>query len=565
MTSIPASAIVNVYPSVLAAGGTGLDLGGLILTNSNRVPVDAVREFSSAAAVAAFFGALSDEALVAVNYFAGFDGSSIKPASLLFSQYPAVAVAAYLRGGNVSSLTLAELQALTGVLTLTIDGEEVTSATINLTAAASFSAAAALIQAGIGHFDAVVTGAIAGTTLTVSAVADGALAIGQVISGTGITAGTRITALGTGTGGVGTYTVSVSQTAASGTVSAGPATVAFDSQSGAFVVTAGTPGATSNISFATGTLAAGLALTAATGATLSQGADATTPGEAMTAIAARTQNFATFTTLFKPSTDDMVLFAAWAHGTLNRWLYVLWDNDITVTTAVTPVSAGTQIAAADYSGTLLIYDPTRGVNVATFVMGAIASIDFSRTEGRTNLAFLRQAGLVAGVTNKAIADNLIANGYNFYGSYATANDEFVFLYPGSVAGPFEWADSFVNQIWLNNAFQLARMVLLTTVRNIPYNSDGYALIEASLFGVVNQAVDFGAIRAGVPLSSAQAAYVNGQAGLDISDTITQRGWYLQVSPASAEVRAARASPPCTFWYTDGQSVQSINLNSVQVQ
>jgi hypothetical protein len=55
----------------------------------------------------------------------------------------------------------------------------------------------------------------AGTVLTVTAVASGALSVGMVISGTGITVGTTVTALGTGTGGVGTYTVSVSQEIAS--------------------------------------------------------------------------------------------------------------------------------------------------------------------------------------------------------------------------------------------------------------------------------------------------------------------------------------------------------------
>lgn len=71
----------------------------------------------------------------------------------------------------------------------------------------------------------VVTGAIAGTTLTVSAVTSGTLAVGQTISGTGVTAGTTITALGTGTGGTGTYTVSVSQTAASATITASGGTL----------------------------------------------------------------------------------------------------------------------------------------------------------------------------------------------------------------------------------------------------------------------------------------------------------------------------------------------------
>ena len=70
---------------------------------------------------------------------------------------------------------------------------------------------------------AVVVGSISGTTLTVSAVGSGTLAVGTRISGTGITAGTYITTLGTGTGGTGTYTVSASQTVSSGTITGQPA------------------------------------------------------------------------------------------------------------------------------------------------------------------------------------------------------------------------------------------------------------------------------------------------------------------------------------------------------
>ena len=67
---------------------------------------------------------------------------------------------------------------------------------------------------------AVVTAAIAGTTMTVSAVTSGSLFVGQVLSGGGVTAATTITALGTGTGGAGTYTVSATQTVASTAVTA---------------------------------------------------------------------------------------------------------------------------------------------------------------------------------------------------------------------------------------------------------------------------------------------------------------------------------------------------------
>jgi len=63
---------------------------------------------------------------------------------------------------------------------------------------------------------AVVTGSISGTTLTVSAVSSGAVAVGQVITGSGVISGTTITA---DTGG-GTYTVNFSQTVSSTTITA---------------------------------------------------------------------------------------------------------------------------------------------------------------------------------------------------------------------------------------------------------------------------------------------------------------------------------------------------------
>lgn len=64
-----------------------------------------------------------------------------------------------------------------------------------------------------------VTGAIAADVLTVSAVSSGTLSVGQAISGSGMTAGTKILSQLTGTpGGVGTYKVNNSQTFASGAI-----------------------------------------------------------------------------------------------------------------------------------------------------------------------------------------------------------------------------------------------------------------------------------------------------------------------------------------------------------
>lgn len=73
-----------------------------------------------------------------------------------------------------------------------------------------------------GATGGVVTGEITGTSLNVTSVSGGslygALRVGDSITGTGVTAGTIITAFGSGTGGTGTYTVNNSQTVTSTTL-----------------------------------------------------------------------------------------------------------------------------------------------------------------------------------------------------------------------------------------------------------------------------------------------------------------------------------------------------------
>jgi hypothetical protein len=68
-----------------------------------------------------------------------------------------------------------------------------------------------------------VTASISGTTMTVTAVISGSLAVNDRIHGTGVEWNTYITALGTGTGGTGTYTVNNTQTVSSTTLYGSPA------------------------------------------------------------------------------------------------------------------------------------------------------------------------------------------------------------------------------------------------------------------------------------------------------------------------------------------------------
>lgn len=651
MSTIPASAIVNVLPSVLNAGGQALVLNGLVLTSSTRVPAGTVQSFPAASNVSSYFGAQALETLGANVYFNGYNNSTQKPGSLLFAQYNPTAVPAYLRSGNVTAIGLAALQLLSGTLTVIVDGYARVAGALNLASANSFSAAAALIQTGLNSTPivgatttssiaistATITGSLNGFILTVTAASGAVIAPGTIITGTGITAGTRITSqltgaaggvgtyaftsaaaqtvaseaitgtyglmtvtavasgtiavgqtvsggtttagtlitgLGTGTGLVGTYYVTPSQTVASAalTCSSTALTVTFDSVSGGFVVQSGVIGAASSVAFATGTLAASLLMTSATGAIISLGAEAATPATFMNnVVIGITQNWATFLLNNDPDfgvgNTQKLAFAAWTNSQNNRYAFICADTDVSPTVsapAINSLGYLTGTLGNNYTGTCLIYDPTNS-NLDYLAAGYAASLDFGATNGRTTAAFRSQSGIAASVTNQTIEQNLVANGYNLYGAFATANQSFLWFYPGTISGPFQWLDSFVNQIWLNSELQLALMELLQNIPSIPYNAAGYALIEAACLDPINAALNFGAFRTGVPLSQAQIIEVNNEAGQNIAPILTVQGWYFQVQPATPQVREARQTPPIFFFYVDGQSVQQITVNSIDVQ
>jgi hypothetical protein len=571
MTSIPASAIVSVVPSVLSAGGTALDLNGLALTTNALIPTNTTISFSSPSDVAGFFGPTSTEAATSAVYFGGFTGANALPGSLLFARYPTAATAAQIYSGSLASVTVSQMNAMTGTLAITIDGAAFTASSFTLTGV-SQSAIAATIQTALNTTlpteASCTTGSIAGTVFTPAGTVTGTFAVGQTLTGSSITSGSMITSAGTVGG---TWNLAASSTVSDIVITATPTpvSVTWNSTSAKFILTSGTTGTISTVAYATGTLAAMIKLTSVAGATLSQGVAGTTPGAFMTSLVQNTTNWASFFTMFDPDggsgNAQKLLFAQWTAQQNDRYAYVCWDTDITPTESnAATTSLGYLLAQENASGTILIYEPT-DLNLAAFVSGAIASIDFTETNGRATLAFKGQSGLTASVTDQTVGANLIANGYNFYGSYATANDKFVFFYPGVISGPYLWADSYVNQIWLNNAFQLAMMTLLTAVKSVPYDAAGRTLIYASCQDVITAGLNFGAFSGGVTLSAAQAAEVNYAAGVKIDAILSTRGWYLQILAGTAQVRAARTSPPMTFWYTDAGSVQKLNLVSVEIQ
>jgi hypothetical protein len=566
--SIPASQLVSVIPGVLSAGGNPLALNAVFLTQDVSVPLGTAMPFSTAADVAAWFGPNSPEAALAAIYFSGFAGSNQLPGLLYFVQFNTAAVGAYLRSASLAGMSLTTLQGASGTLNVTVDGKAITSAAINLSGASSFSAAAALIQTGLTA-GTTFTGTAAQTAsadvMNVTATASGVLHVGDILSGSGVDSGLTVVSFGTytPTSGMGTVIVSTTTGFTSTNVSvAGIATVTFDAQRDAFVVHSPTTGANSTVGFGSGSFAPLVFLTQATGATLSQGAIAATPAGVMAQVVSATQNWATFMTVAEVTDSVKLQFAAWVNGTTERYMYVCQDSNVLALSANQPTTFGA-LTAAD-NGVCPVYDTTGGT-LAAFICGTTASIDFTENDGRITFAYKSNSLLVPQITDATTATNLQGNGYNFYAQYATAAEGFQILYPGVISGAWDWIDTYVNQIYLNSQLQLALMVLLTSVKSLPYNAAGYGLIRAACLDPINQALAFGSIQSGVALSASQAASVNAAAGIQIDQTLQNVGWYLQILPASSQTRGARTSPPMTLWYTDGGSIQKLNLASIDVQ
>lgn len=339
------------------------------------------------------------------------------------------------------------------------------------------------------------------------------------------------------------------------------AAVTWDAATSRFVITSGTTGATSTITQATGTTAAALGLSAGI---LSQGAAPDTPASAMDRIKAQEQNWATFTTTWEPVIADKTAFAVWNNAQNNRYAYIAWDSDAGYATPSNAAVFGTIVDTLNYEGVIVVYNSAA---IAAFTCGYAASIDWAATNGRATAAFKTQTGLTTSVSTLSLATSVLSNNASYYGLYQApgAGNIYSIMYDGRMNGSkFKWADTYLNQIRLNSQLALAMFTGLMAVNAAPYNSQGETYIRSWCKDPTDEALNNGTIRIGVPLSASQDSTIAAQVGFSIKTQLETQGSYLQILPATAQVRAARQSPPCKLWYCDGGAIQVIALASIAI-
>lgn len=340
-------------------------------------------------------------------------------------------------------------------------------------------------------------------------------------------------------------------------------TITYDANRSRFLLSTTATGSTAAVSPVTGTLADGVGLSSAAGAFVQGvGTDAdATIGAALDRALNQTTNFGTFTTAWVPAIADRLALSQ-HNSTLNyQYLYIGYDLEAASIVPNNVASFGAQVFAAPYQGTLPLYSSFAQVGAA---MGYAAAINFNVPNGRTTLAFRQSAaGAPATATDKATSRALLSNNYTYVGAYANAANNYTIFYDGKVSGAFLWADTYLDQIYLNRELQRAFFEAMLAYNSLPYNQDGYTALYRAGVDVIDAALTAGIIRAGVTLSNNQQQLVNSQAGRVISDMLQSVGWYLLIGdPANvAQARQNRTSPAAQLWYSDGGSIQKLNVQS----
>lgn len=342
----------------------------------------------------------------------------------------------------------------------------------------------------------------------------------------------------------------------------GGASILWNSVNSRFEITSGTTGKTSTITQPTGTACEALGLSVCQ---LSQGAEITTPVQAVQTASEKNLNWATFTMLYDTAMDvDAVMaLAKWQADKNSRYLFIPYDTDKGAVIKGSTTCLGAKLYSLKYN-VMPVYNTAE---VACFAMGCFASVSWDQLNGRITLSFKKQEGLAPTVNDKQDAEALLANGYSYYGAYASdgPKNTYNFFYNGQLTGSWKWSDSYVNQIFLNAQLRNALIDMLLGVNSMPYSDLGYNMIRSACQDPIDQGVKNGSITQGVTMSNAQRKQVFAKVGIDITNELHNQGYYLQISEATAQTRGQRISPPINFFYTDGGSIQQITVPSIAVQ
>lgn len=353
------------------------------------------------------------------------------------------------------------------------------------------------------------------------------------------------------------------------------ALVLYDSVTASFTATNNDISGTGTVNYCPiSTLATALKFTESTGAVLSQGSVGLSIAANISSYQAISTNWATLTTIFTPTNDEIEGFtaAANAQGAFILWAYIPFSTESNLTIPDNTSNIAYTLVGDGYgtvSNGQVTYSapiaPQYGLcDLAAMIMGTGAAINYNSANGTISFAYKSQSGILPLVTTDTAYEAVLQKGFNLYGKFSSRANTYNFTQKGTVGGQFLWLDFLFNQLWLNDQLQNSLATFFGAKLQVPNNQIGYNQIDSIIKSTMKQALNDGVCTIGNTFDASQTAVLTQQAGYDITSFLTNNGYYLQILPPNSSQRALRQPPTVTLWYTNAGSIVTLPLNTILV-
>lgn len=421
---------------------TRKELIGLIFSNNELIPTGTRLEFEEEKNVGEYFGYTSAEYEAASLYLGYVNKYNSAPKKIAFERYALNGSAPTIRSVQTLPAIATFKEVTDGGLVLNMGGTAYTVSGLDFSSADNYAAVAAVVQSGVQKNSA-------GGELWTSA------------------------------------------------------TVTFDADNSAFVLTGGQVGEAVILNASapdSGTDVSGLlGWNTASGGIVSNGTAAATLTETLNTAVELSNNFASFGFLQVLNAEQTEEAAVWTNGQNNQFLYSVNVADADY--------AEIQGKVAGYSGVALNYDAFNGY---AWLMPMIltASIDWDRANGVINFMYHQFPSIPVSVSTDQLSDKLDGLGINYNGATQQAGNQIAFYQRGTLQGEVTDMGVYVNEIWLKDAIASNLLSLLLALPQLPANNTGAGLARTSIQSVIDEAKNNGVISIGKELTATQKAYIS---------------------------------------------------------
>lgn len=480
-----------------ASAASRKDLGLRLFTTNALFPLNTIVEFTSAADVANYAGATSQEAKIAAAYFGWVSKSVNSPRLISFMGSNLNATAPVLR----STQTLGDLATFTaitaGSLVLSMGGTSYTVSGLDFSAATSYADVAQIVETGV-------QGNTAGGTLWTSA------------------------------------------------------TVTFNAETSSFILTGGETGdnvITYASAASSGTdISALIGWSEATNPILSSGTVASSLTDILNTSVELSDNFASYS-FIGATIDATAINEIGAWNDAQNFLYMYCGDVDSSYDTIIEAAAGHQGMAINYNPNL-----GNNTYLPAFIMPAtiFAATNYENLNGTVNYMYQQFPNQAIAVDTNTLSSTLDQLHINYNGQTQKAGTKIDFYQDGYLADGTDMA-VYANEIWLKDAMITEILNLEIAVEKIPANVDGLAMIEAVLQGVIDEALNNGVIMPGKELTNTQKAYITQLTGDNKAwQTVQLNGYVLSVVLSQKVINGAtKYIADYTLIYSKGDSIRKV--------